>query len=108
MEMLAGGAALLVLSLAGGEFSRLHLEAVDARAWWSLLYLIVGGSLIGYTAYSWLIRVAPTPLVATYAYVNPLVAVFMGWLLAGEPLTLRVALAAAIIVGAVVVINLRK
>ncbi len=108
MEMLVGGAALLMVSLATGEWGRLNLAGVESTALWSLGYLIVFGSLIGYSAYSWLIGVAPMPLVATYAYVNPLVAVFMGWLLASEPLSLRVVLAAVVIVSAVVVINLAQ
>jgi drug/metabolite transporter (DMT)-like permease len=71
-------------------------------------YLIVFGSWVGFAAYTWLLRVAPTSLVSTYAYVNPLVAIFMGNWLAQEPLTPRVLLAAGIIVGSVALITLTQ
>jgi drug/metabolite transporter (DMT)-like permease len=73
---------------------------------WSFAYLVVFGAWVGFGTYTWLLRVAPTPLVSTYAYVNPLIAIFMGYLLAQEPLTPRILLAALIIVGAVALINL--
>jgi drug/metabolite transporter (DMT)-like permease len=104
-EMLTGGAGLFVVGTLSGEWGRLNLEAVPARSWWGLIYLVIFGSLVAFTAYTWLLRVAPTPLVSTYAYVNPLVAVFLGYFLAGESLTLRVLIAAAAIVGSVVLIT---
>jgi drug/metabolite transporter (DMT)-like permease len=105
MEMLAGGALLLVFGSITGEWARLDLAAVSRESWLGLLYLIGFGSMIGYTAYVWLLRHAPISLVSTYAYVNPVVAVMLGWLIAGEPLTARTLLAAGIIVAAVVVIT---
>lgn len=109
MEMLAGGAGLLLLGTLAGEWGRLDVLAAPARSWAGLAYLVVIGSWAGFSAYTWLLRAAPTPLVSTYAYVNPLVAVAIGALLGGEELTPRVLLATVIIVGALVLITrLRK
>jgi len=105
MEMLAGGAGLLILGTLTGEWSQLQLAAITARSLWSLAYLIVFGALVGFTSYTWLLRVAPTPMVSTYAYVNPLIAVFIGSLLAQEPLNARILLSALVIIGAVALIN---
>lgn len=105
MQMLAGGVLLGLLGTLTGEWSRVHLSAVSLRSALALLYLIVAGSLIGFSAYIWLLRVVSPSRVATYAYVNPVVAMFLGWLLAGEPFTARSALAAAVIVTAVVLIT---
>lgn len=105
MEMLAGGAGLLVFGSLMGEWSLLDVSAITPRSLLGLAYLIVFGSLVGFAAYTWLLRVAPTPLVSTYAYVNPLVAVFLGSVFAQEPLTLRILLAAAVILSSVVLIN---
>jgi drug/metabolite transporter (DMT)-like permease len=108
MEMLAGSLGLFVLGTATGEWSRLDLGAITARSLWSLIYLIVFGSLVGFAAYTWLLRVAPTTLVSTYAYVNPVVAIFMGNWLAEELLTPRILLATTIIVGSVALITLKQ
>lgn len=108
MEMLAGGVALVVLGLAAGEGVQLELARVSPQSLLALFYLIVFGSLIGYTAYVWLLQVSTPARVSTYAYVNPVVAVFLGWALAGEPLTPRVLIATAVIVGSVVVITLSR
>jgi len=105
MEMLAGGALLTLLGLAVGEAGAVDLGAVSSRSFLSLLYLIVFGSLVGFTAYTWLLGVSTPARVSTYAYVNPVVAVLLGWAFAGEPLTPRMALAAAVIVGAVAAIT---
>jgi len=104
MEMLAGGAALLLVSLAFGEWSGFELGAVSQRSALALAYLTVIGS-VAFVAYVWLLRVAPTPLVATYAYVNPLVAVLLGYFLAQEPMTSRTLLGAALIIGSVVLVS---
>lgn len=104
MEMIAGGTWLWVAGLLLGEGSRLDLADVSLRSAVSLLYLIVFGSLIGFTAYVWLLKVSTPARVSTYAYVNPIVAVTLGALFAGEAITLRVALAALVIVGAVALI----
>jgi len=105
MEMLAGSAGLFLMATVTGEWGRLDLEAVTLRSLGGLAYLIVFGSLVGFVAYTWLLRVAPTPLVSTYAYVNPLIAVLLGSLFAQEAFTPRILLAAAVIVSAVVLIN---
>lgn len=105
MEMLAGGVVLLALGGLLGEWSRIEFATVPLRSFAGLGYLIIFGSLIAYSAYTWLLRVAPMPLVSTYAYVNPLVAVFIGYLLAREPLSVRVIGAAVIILGSVFIIN---
>jgi len=105
MEMLVGGAGLLILGTFSGEWGRLNLPAVSSASLLSLGYLIVFGSLVGYAAYTWLLRSAPTPLVSTYAYVNPLIAIFIGNLLASEPLTAHILISTAIILGAVALIN---
>jgi drug/metabolite transporter (DMT)-like permease len=105
MEMLAGGAGLLILGTLTGEWGRLDLASITPRAGWGLAYLIVFGSLVGFAAYTWLLRNAPTPLVSTYAYVNPLVAIVLGNLLGQEALSPRLFLAAAIIISAVFLIN---
>ena len=104
MEMIAGGALLWIAGLLGGEGARLHLPAVSLRSALSLGYLIVFGSLLGFSAYVWLLRVTTPARVSTYAYVNPVVAVLLGTLFAGEELTLRIGLAAAGIVAAVALI----
>jgi drug/metabolite transporter (DMT)-like permease len=101
MEMLTGGGALLLLSLLTGEFRRLDIAHISVRSLAGVVYLIVFGSWIGLTSYTWLLRVAPTPLVFTYAYVNPVVAVLLGHFLASEPLTVTILIAAAIVVGSV-------
>lgn len=106
MQMLAGGAALLVLATVAGEPRHIDFAAFSWRSSAAWLYLIVFGSLVAYTAYVWLLRVSTPSRVSTYAYVNPLVAVFLGWLLAGEALTARMLIAAAVIVGGVVLITL--
>jgi drug/metabolite transporter (DMT)-like permease len=105
MEMLVGGAALLLLGLLTGEAAQLDLAAISTRSLLGLGYLIFFGSLVGFASYTWLLGVAPTPLVSTYAYVNPLVAVLLGSLLAAEPLTPRILVAAGIIISSVVLIN---
>ncbi len=108
MEMLAGGVGLLVLGTITGEWSHLHLAAITTRSLGGLGYLIVFGSLVGFASYTWLLRNAPTTLVSTYAYVNPVVAIFIGNFFDSEPLTLQVLLAAAIILGAVALITLKQ
>ena len=105
MEMLCGGALLVAFGLLTGEGARLALDAVTLRSLLALLYLIVFGSLIGYSAYVFLLKVSTPARVSTYAYVNPVVAVLLGWAFAGEPLTMRVLMASAVIIGSVVVIT---
>jgi drug/metabolite transporter (DMT)-like permease len=108
MEMVAGGALLALAGALAGESGRLDLAAASPRSLLAVAYLVVFGSLVGFTAYIWLLRVTRPALVATYAYVNPVVAVLLGWAFAGEPLTGRTLLAAAIIVGGVVLITTHR
>ena len=105
MEMLAGGAGLVLVGTLSGEWARLDLAAITAPSLAGLAYLIVFGSLVGFASYTWLLRSAPTSLVSTYAYVNPLVAILLGSLLAGEALTPRILFAGSVIIGSVVLIN---
>jgi drug/metabolite transporter (DMT)-like permease len=104
-QMLVGG-VLLALTAAGlGEFHRFHPSTVSAGAWLSLLYLIVAGSIIGFTAYVWLIHHESPTKVGTYAYVNPVVAVLVGYFLGGETLGLRTILGTLFVLISVVVIT---
>ncbi|MGE5301841.1 MAG: EamA family transporter [Alphaproteobacteria bacterium] len=107
MQMLTGGVALLVLALALGEWTHFHFADVSWRSALALIYLTIIGSS-AFVAYVWLLRVAPTPLVSTYAYVNPLVAVLLGYFLAHEPLNLRIGIAATLIIGSVVAVSTAK
>ena len=102
MEALAGGAALWITGLLGGE--RVHAAAITLRSALSLGYLVVAGSIVGFSAYVWLLKVTSPERVSTYAFVNPIVAVTLGLALGGETLTPRIAAAAAVIVGAVAII----
>jgi drug/metabolite transporter (DMT)-like permease len=103
-QMLFGGAALVVGGLVLGEAGRLDVAAVSAAGWWALLYLGVVGSMVAYTAYFWLLANAPLQLVTTYAYVNPVVAVALGWALLAEPVTAQVVVGGALAVAGVVVV----
>jgi len=104
LQMLCGGALLLAVGTASGELAELRPQAVSTRSLLALLYLMLFGSIVAYSAYIWLLRHAAPAHVSTYAYVNPIVAVLLGWALADEPLTARVLAAAAVIVGGVAVI----
>ncbi len=101
MEMLAGGVGLGLAALVAGDWGRLDLGAVGPTAWWALAYLTVFGSLGAFSAYVWLLRNARLSLVTTYAYVNPVVAVALGALLAGERITVRSLTASLVIVAGV-------
>ena len=105
MQMLAGGILLLIAGTITGEWHQFSPAGTSAKSLASLIYLILFGSLVGFTAYTWLLKVTTPAKASTYAYVNPLVAVFLGWLLAGEPVTARTLAAAAVIVTAVVIIT---
>lgn len=106
LQMVTGGVMLLVVGLALGE--QIVMEAVSLRSASALGYLIFFGSIVAYTSYNWLLRNADTAKVSTYAYVNPIVAVFLGWVLAGEVLGVRTLVAAGVIVGAVALIITAK
>lgn len=105
LEMLTGGAMLLAVGLLTGEAARFDPAAVSTRSMLALGYLVMFGSLAGFTAYVWLLRVASPALVSTYAYVNPVVAVLLGWGLANEPLTGGMLGAAAVILTGVALIT---
>lgn len=105
MQMLCGGVLLFATGALTGEPARFALSRVSTGSALAVLYLIVFGSLIGFTAYTWLLRSASPVLVSTYAYVNPVVAVFLGWALASEPVTPGMLLGAAVILGGVALIS---
>ena len=107
MEMFGGGVALLVIATVLGEWNQLDIDAISAHSALALAYLTAVGSA-AFVAYVWLLRVAPTPLVSTYAYVNPLVAVLLGYFLANEPMTGRTLFAATLIIGSVVLVSAPK
>lgn len=104
-EMLTGSLGLYFIGALLGEWNMLDFATITARSWLGLAYLTVLGSLVGFVAYAWLLRHAPISLVATYAYVNPLVAILLGSLLAQESFSARILVAALIIIGSVVLIN---
>jgi drug/metabolite transporter (DMT)-like permease len=101
LELIVGGFLLVACGLLMGEGSRLQLEAISLRSVLGLLYLIVFGSVITFTAYVWLLSITSATRVATHTYVNPVIAVFLGWAIAGEPLSLQTFVATSIIVIAV-------
>jgi len=107
-QMLAGGLCLLAVGLALGELSQLDLAHVTGRSLLGFLYLVTFGSLIGFTAYFYLLAHTTAAKAATYAYVNPVVAVVLGWAFANEPLTMRTMLAAAVILAGVAIITVTR
>lgn len=108
MQMLAGSLGLFILGTVVGEWNLVDPAGFSTRSLIGFGYLVIFGSWVGFASYIWLLRVAPITLVSTYAYVNPLVAILLGSLLAGETLTPRVLLAALFILGSVVVITMRQ
>jgi len=104
-QMLAGGVLLTLVAAAFGELRNLHLSAISGRTWFAIAYLIVFGSLIGFTAYVWLLHHESPTKVGTYAYVNPLVAVLLGYFAGGEPLGARTALGTLFVLISVIVIT---
>jgi drug/metabolite transporter (DMT)-like permease len=107
-QMLSGGLMLTLVAAALGEFRNFHPGSVSRGAWFALVYLIVAGSIIGYTAYVWLIHHESPTKVGTYAYVNPVVAVVLGYFLGGEALGLRTILGTAFVLVSVVMITTAK
>jgi drug/metabolite transporter (DMT)-like permease len=105
MQMLAGGLILTVVSAIAGEWQRLDINAISTVSWVAFAYLIFIGALVAYTAYSWLMQNASPSAVSTYAYVNPVVAVFLGWAIAGETLSAQMLLGAAVIVVSVMLVT---
>jgi drug/metabolite transporter (DMT)-like permease len=105
LPTLCGAAMLLIAAGITGEFQQTHWASITLRSIFGLGYLITFGSVVAFTAYTWLLQRVPPALVATHTYANPVVAVLLGWFLAHEPLSLRVVLASAAILGAIVLIR---
>ncbi len=103
-QMSCGGVFLLILAAIHGEFNQWRPETVATDGWISLGYLVVFGSWIGFSAYVWLLKVSSPSRVSTYAYVNPVVAVFLGWLLLGEELSLHTVVSAAVLLTGVAIV----
>jgi drug/metabolite transporter (DMT)-like permease len=105
LEMIAGGVLCLLVAVLSGELGGFHISEVSGRATTAWLYLVVFGSLVAFTAYIWLLGVTSIAKVGTYAYVNPIVAMLLGWAVLGEPVTWRTVVAAAIILLGVALVN---
>jgi drug/metabolite transporter (DMT)-like permease len=108
MQLMAGGTALAVVGLARGEAARLNAGMLAPRPLLAFGYMVIVSSLVGFTAYMWLLRVAPPDLVGTYAFVNPVVALAVGWAVAGEDLGVRTLCASLVIVAGVALIVTNK
>jgi drug/metabolite transporter (DMT)-like permease len=104
-QMLTGGVLLTIAAASLGEFRGFHLAAVSHQAWFALAYLIVAGSIVAFTAYVWLIHHESPTMVGTYAYVNPVVAILIGYFFAGEPLGRRTIIGTVLVLVSVVVIT---
>jgi len=107
-QMIAGGVILLLAGLGTGEAASFDASKISTRSALAFVYLTLVGSLAGFTAYAWLLKATTPARASTYAYVNPVIAVFLGWALGGETLTGRMIVAAAVIVAGVVVITTRR
>jgi drug/metabolite transporter (DMT)-like permease len=108
MEMLAGGLLLLLLGLFTGEAGQLDISQISTQSLLATLYLTIFGSIVAFTAYIWLLKSVQATRISTYTYVNPVIAVFLGWLILSEPITPLMLAAAAIIIAAVILIIARK
>lgn len=108
LQMLGGGSALVIVALLHGDFGRLDFAAISPRAWGAFAYLVALGSLVGFSTFVWLMKHSTPARVSTYAYVNPIVAVFLGWLILREPIGPRTLVASAIIITAVAIITVQK
>ena len=108
MQMLSGGAILLVIGTLAGEWSGLDVAAISLNSALALVYLIFFGAVVAYTAYSWLLKNASPAAISTYAYVNPAIAVVLGWAIAGESMTGQMLIGAGIIVASVALITMNK
>jgi drug/metabolite transporter (DMT)-like permease len=108
VQMLAGSAALIALGLASGEAGQLHVSTISRNSWLGWLYLVTFGSLVGFTAYIYVLKAVTPAKASTYAYVNPVVAVFLGWAIAGEPVTALTIAAAGVILAGVAMITVSQ
>ena len=105
LSLLAGSVQLLLVGTIAGEYRGFSLSSVSLRSWLSLGYLIVFGSVVAFTAYNWLMEHYSPTLVATHTFINPIIAMLLGWLMAGEAVTLNVLLSAAMVVSAVILVD---
>jgi drug/metabolite transporter (DMT)-like permease len=105
LSLLAGSLQLLLVGTIAGEYHGFSFASVSRRSWLSLAYLILFGSVVAFTAYNWLLEHYSPTLVATHTYINPIVAVFLGWLFAREAVTLSVILSTAMVIGAVMLVD---
>jgi drug/metabolite transporter (DMT)-like permease len=103
-EMVAGGVLMLIVAAARGEFGRFHPSEISGESAWAWLYLVIAGSVLAFTAYVWLLQNAPISLVATYAYVNPAVAVLLGALILGEQVTWPVLVGGLVVIASVAIV----
>lgn len=108
LQLLCGGTGLMVVALLHGDFGRFDFAAISGRSWTAFAHLVIAGSIVGFSTFVWLMKHSTPARVATYAYVNPVVAVLLGWLILGEPVSSRTLVAAAIIVTAVAIITVQK
>lgn len=108
MQMLSGSVTLFLVGLIRGEHLSFDIAAVSSTSFFAIIYLIIFGSLIGFTAYSWLLKHAQPAMVATYAYVNPVIAIVLGWSIAGESMTAQMLIGSFIIVASVILITATK
>jgi len=108
LQMMSGGALLLLMAVSTGEAGRLRAANVTALSVLALVYLTIFGSIVAFTVYTWLVGVSSPSMVSTYAYVNPVVAVFLGWMAAGEVLGIRTLIATAVILAGVALVSRRR
>jgi drug/metabolite transporter (DMT)-like permease len=108
LQMIVGGAILTLIGLGSGEAAAFSWARISARSAVAFVYLTFIGSLVAFTAYSWLLKHSTPARISTYAYVNPVIAVFLGWAVAGERLTTRMGWAAVVIVLGVIIITTRR
>ncbi|MEI9946870.1 MAG: EamA family transporter [Chitinophagaceae bacterium] len=108
VQMIAAGLVFFIISIIHGEFQHTQWQHISQSSIFAIIYLVIFGSLVGYMSYVWLLSVRSAALIGTYAYVNPVVALFLGWLIAGEPLVIRQAIALAVILGGVILVTLAK
>jgi drug/metabolite transporter (DMT)-like permease len=105
--MIAGGTSLYIASIVSGEMGRVHASSFTLRSTGALIYLIVFGSIIAFTVFTWLVSVCRPSLVSTYAYVNPVIAVFLGWMLANETIGIHTIVATVVILCGVALVSTR-
>jgi drug/metabolite transporter (DMT)-like permease len=108
LQMICGGSAALLTAVLRGEFRGLDVSVFSRQSWIAFVYLVLVGSLIGFSTFVWLMKHSTPARVSTYAYVNPVVAVFLGWLFLGEPVTTRTVYGALLIIAAVVIVTTQK